>query len=189
MARMPYANLEQAHPKVREVYDSLPVKINLFRMLAHAERNYRPLLELGGTILSRQTLAAKLREHAILYVAQLSQARYEWVQHVPIALGVGITQEQIDAIEREDVRAACFDRGERAVLEFTRQVVREVRPSDQALANLREALGDREVVELTLAIGYYMMMARLMEVTGVDVDRAAGAEIVKSLAEAEDQVA
>ncbi len=135
MARMPYADLARAHPKLRETYESLPAKLNLFRMLAHAERNFRPLLELGGTILSRQRLDAKLRERAILYVAQLSLARYEWVQHVPIAL--------------------------------------------------RKRLGDPEVIELTLAIGYYMMMARMMEATGVDLDEAAGVSIVAGLEEAD----
>ncbi|MEE8580817.1 MAG: carboxymuconolactone decarboxylase family protein [Myxococcota bacterium] len=186
MARIPYADLETAHPKVREMYESLPVKINLFRMLAHAERNFRPLLELGGTILSRQDLDGKLREHAILYVAQLSGARYEWVQHVPIGLRAGASQRQIDALEQEDIRADCFDDEERDVLEFTRQVVRDVRPSDQLVAKLCDRLGNRKVIELTLAIGYYMMMARLMETTGVDLDRAAGAEIVERLEEAEE---
>ena len=181
MARIPYADLERAHPKVRAVYDALPVKINLFRMLAHAERNYRPLLELGGTILARQELSNKLREHAILLVAQLSRARYEWVQHVPIALAAGATQEQVDALEREELDAPCFDEEERAVIAFTREVLTLVRPSDEALETLRKKLPDNQVVELTITIGYYMMMARLMEVTGVDVDPPAGDQVVKGI--------
>ncbi len=183
MPRIPYADLDRVHPKVRAVYDALPVKINLFRMLAHAERNYRPLLELGGTILARQELSSRLREYAILLVAQLSRARYEWVQHVPIALGTGATQEQVDAIEREELTADCFDEEERAILEFTLQVVRDVRPSDEILETVRKRLSDRELVELTLAIGFYMTMARLMETTGVDVDAPAGDQVVKRLDE------
>ncbi len=185
MARMPYADLARAHPKLRETYESLPAKLNLFRMLAHAERNFRPLLELGGTILSRQRLDAKLRERAILYVAQLSLARYEWVQHVPIALRSGATPEQISAIEAGNLSSSCFDPVERAVLEYTREVVQEVRPSDETLGALRKRLDDPEVIELTLAIGYYMMMARLMEATGVDLDEAAGVSIVAGLEEAD----
>lgn len=181
MARIPYADLAQCHPVVRETYEALPVKINLFRMLAHAERSYRPLLELGGTILARQELSPKLREHAILLVAQLSRARYEWVQHVPIALAVGAAQEQIDAIEREEIDAGCFDDEERDVLSFTRQVVKDVRPSDEIVESLRARLSDRELVELTLAIGYYMTMARLMEVTGVDIDAPAGDQVVENI--------
>lgn len=181
MPRIPYPDLDEVHPKVREAYDELPVKINLFRMLAHAPRNYRPLLQLGGTILGRQKLSSKLREHAILLVAQLSRARYEWVQHVPIALGCGIAQEQIDALEREEFTSPCFDDEERRVLEFSRQVLQDVRPSDAALAGVSEFLSHQEVVELTLTVGYYMTMARLMETTGVDVDAPAGDQVVKGL--------
>jgi alkylhydroperoxidase family enzyme len=151
-------------------------------MLEHAGQSYRPLLELGGTILARQALSAKLREHAILLVAQLSRAHYEWVQHVPIALAMGATQEQVDAIEREDIGADCFDDEERDVLAFTRQVVLEVCASDEIVEALRARLPDRELVELTLAIGFYMTMARLMVVTGVDVDAPAGDEVVRNLA-------
>jgi alkylhydroperoxidase family enzyme len=179
MPRIPYVDIDSLHPAVQEAYQALPVKLNLFRMLAHAERNFRPLTRLGGTILARQMLAAKLREHAILLVAQLSRARYEWVQHVPIAIDAGATREQVDAIEREDLTAECFDHQERAVLAFTEEVVRQVRPSDGALAALSRWLSHREVVELTLAIGYYMMMARLMETTGVDLDEPAGGRLLE----------
>lgn len=181
MVRIPYADLEKCNQSVREIYEALPVKINLFRMLAHAEQSFRPLLELGATILARQDLSAKLREHAILLVAQLSRARYEWVQHVPIALATGVTQEQIDAIEREDLAADCFDEEERDVLAFTRQVVVNVRPSDEIVEALRARLSDREIVELTMAIGFYMTMARIMEVTGVEVDAPAGDKVLANL--------
>jgi alkylhydroperoxidase family enzyme len=181
MARIPYPDLEAAHQTVRETYAGLPVKINLFRMLAHAERSYRAILQLGGTILGRQQLSSKLREHTILLVAQLSRARYEWVQHVPIALRCDITQQQIDAIEREEIDAACFDAQERAVLAFAREVILEVRPSDEALAAVSTFLSHREVVELTITIGYYMMMARLMETTGVDVDEPQGHRVIADL--------
>jgi len=181
MPRIPYVDLDLAHERVREIYESLPVKLNLFRMFAHAERNFQPLLQLGGTILARQQLEAKFREHAILYIAAISAARYEWVQHVPIARAAGVTEEQISALEAQQIGSKCFDSAERAVLEFTAEVVRDVRPSDATLAALRAHLSDREVVELTLAIGYYMMVARVMEATGVELEEPGGHHIVANL--------
>jgi hypothetical protein len=39
----------------------------------------------------------------------------------------------------------------------------------------------REVVELIVAIGYYMMMARLTETTRTDLDPSAGTRIMDTL--------
>lgn len=170
MARIPYPDMAQAHPKVREAYEALPTKLNIFRMLAHAERNYAGFMQLGGTILGRQKLDARLRELAILRIAQVSRARYEWDQHVPIALAAGVTQEQIDALEAGRSEAACFDKIDGLLLDFTGEVMRDVRASDASLARMTEQFSSQEVVELVLVIGFYMMVARLLETTGVDLE-------------------
>jgi alkylhydroperoxidase family enzyme len=170
MARIPYADLERVHPKVRATYEALPNKLNIFRMLAHAERNYAGFTQLGGTILARQDLAADLRELAILYIASVSKARYEWQQHVPIAKDAGLRDEQIAALEAARIDADCFDARERLVLRFTHEVVHDVRASDAALADMEKAFSQREICELLLAIGFYMMVARFLETTGVDLE-------------------
>lgn len=170
MARLPYAELDRAHPKVQEAFADLAAPLNIFRMLAHAERNFAPFLRFGGTVLARQQLDDALRELAILYVAAVSKCRYEWTQHVPIAERAGVTSDQVEAIERLDLDAPCFDARERLVLRFTREVVRDVRASDETLAALAGSFPPREIVELLLAIGWYMLVARVLETTGVDLD-------------------
>ena len=181
MARIPYVDPATAPEKVRETLDRLAVKLNIFRMMAHAETNFRPLLRLGTSILSEQRLAAKLRELAILRVARLSPAEYEWVQHVPIAKATGATAEQIDALARDDIDAPCFDGVERLVLRFTTEVVRDVRASDAVFAEMTRQFSPQEIVELILAIGFYMTVARLMETTALDMDPPAGTAVVDSL--------
>jgi hypothetical protein len=42
-------------------------------------------------------------------------------------------------------------------------------------------LSPREIVELILAIGFYMTVARLLETTSVDLDPPAGTRVVDSL--------
>lgn len=63
----------------------MPVKLNIFRMMAHAEANMIPAMRLGNSILHKQKLSAVNRELLILQVAQLEGGAYEWRQHVPIA--------------------------------------------------------------------------------------------------------
>jgi len=181
MARLPYVDPATAPAPVRELLEQLPVKLNVFRMMAHAETGVRPLVSLGTAILARQQLSPKLRELTILRVATLSPARYEWVQHVPIARATGATEAQVAALERDDVTADCFDDLERTVLRFTTEVVRDVRASDGAFDAVARRLSAREVVELILTIGYYMMIARLLESTAVDLDPPAGTRVVDAL--------
>ena len=177
MARLPYVDPATAPEDVKKILDQLPAKLNIFRLMAHAETNFRPLLRLGTSILAEQKLEAKLREFAILQVGRLAPARYEWVQHVPIAKAVGASDEQIAALERGDVHASCFDETERLVLRATEELVRGVRTSEETLAALTKRFSTREVVELILAVGYYAMLARLMETAAIDIDPPAGAKV------------
>src|SRR5436309_9317357 len=136
MARLPYVEPATAPEHVRELLEQLPVKLNVFRMMAHAESDFRPLVGLGTAILGRQKLSAKLRELAILRVAALSPARYESVQHLPIAQATGATPAQVAALERGDIAADVFDPLEQVVLRFTTEVVRDVRASEATFAEL-----------------------------------------------------
>jgi 4-carboxymuconolactone decarboxylase len=176
VARLPYVDPDSAPEPVREALERVP-PINIFRMMANAETAFRPWLAFGGALLSSLELDARVRELVILHVGRLSGAEYEWVQHVPIALAVGATQEEVDAIERGDVRA--FGPREQAVLGFTEEVVRDVRASDAALAAVREHLSPREVVELLLVIGNYMLVARVAETAGIEIDEG-GAAVVEA---------
>ena len=94
-----------------------------------------------------------------------------------IALGVGCTQGQIDAVERADYDAAALNEAERALLKFGREVVENVRVAEATFAAARQHFSDQEIVESIVALGFYMMMARLTEATETDLDPAAGMKV------------
>jgi alkylhydroperoxidase family enzyme len=173
VARLPYADPAAAPERVRRALEAVP-PLNVFRMVANAETAFRPWLAFGGALLSSLELDERVRELAILRVARLSGAEYEWVQHVPIALAVGATEEQIGAVDRGELEHASLDQAARAALRFTTEVVRDVRASDESLAALTAAgLSPREVVELMLVIGQYMLVARVAETAGIELDEPA----------------
>jgi 4-carboxymuconolactone decarboxylase len=181
MARLPYPEPGELPEKVREALDRLP-SLNIFRMLAHAETAYRPYLRFGGALLSDLQLDPLVRELAILRTAQVIGAEYEWIQHVPIAKAVGLTDAQLIAVELEDDTADAFDARQSVALRFTAAVVREPRPGDELFAELREQLSDREIVELLLVVGSYTMLGRLMTALDLDLDGPLGTDVVDSAA-------
>lgn len=181
MQRIPLVDVEHASDSVKDAFRQLPVQLNIFRMMAHASTSFRPLMRLGSSILSAQQLDPELREYAILIAARSFGGRYEWIQHAPITIACGATQEQVDAIEKGDLAAACFDEKEKAFLAFTDESAREVRCSDAVFAEMKKHFSDREIVETIVTIGFYQMMARLTECTDTELDPPSAGPLVDSL--------
>ncbi len=181
MSRLPLVDPETAAPPVRELLEALPVRLSIFRLMAHAETCFRPLVVLGTAILSRQQLDPRLRELAILQAAQLTPGRYEWVQHVPMAEAAGVSTEEIAAVERGEWSADVLDAATSAALRFGADTLQHAKVSDERFAELRSHFSPREIVELVLTLGYYSMLARLTEVTDLEIDEPGGTRIVEAL--------
>src|SRR5436190_16003695 len=195
MARIEPLDPAEAPDDVREALENLP-PLNIFRTLAHAETAFRPLLRFGGAVLGRMSLDPVVRELAILTVAKEAEAEYEWVQHVAIGKAVGVSDEQIGALaeadscapEGSDERIRCagdgsgpFTAPQQAAIELAAAVVRGPRISDDLYDCIRAQFGEREVVELLLAIGDYLMFARVMTILEIDLDDAAGDAVLGGL--------
>jgi AhpD family alkylhydroperoxidase len=126
-------------------------------------------MRLGNSLLFHGVLPPRLRELAILRVAELTGAHYEWAHHVPIAQQAGVREEQIAGL-KSWATSAHFDARERAVLAYTDSVASTVSVSDEVFGEARAHLSEAEVVELTLAIGYWGMVARVLVALRVDVE-------------------
>jgi AhpD family alkylhydroperoxidase len=180
VARISYVDPATAPPPVREALDALP-PLNIFRACAHAETAFRPLLRLGGAILGQGELDARRRELAILRTAAVTGAEYEWVQHEAIALGVGATDAQIDAVRRGILDTEDLDEDDRIVLRCAEELLQGDGIREDTFAQARERLSERELVELILAVGYYRMLAGLMNSVAIDPDEPLGGAVVESV--------
>jgi alkylhydroperoxidase family enzyme len=181
MTRIPFPDLDKAPPEVREMLSRLPAPVGIFNMMAHAETVLKPLMKLGGAFLGKLALDPLLRELVILHAVNLEGGEYEWVQHVPIVLALGGTQAHIDALRAGDDQAACFSAAEKAVLRFAREVVVDVGASEEALAEAKKHLSEREVVEVILVAGFYIMLARLTETLDIPNDPPVGDKLVRQI--------
>jgi 4-carboxymuconolactone decarboxylase len=166
MARLPYLEAEDAPPHVAERLRRAP-DLNIFKLVAHAHDTLGPWLRFGASILRDLELDPELREIAILRVARLTPgARYEWVQHESIARDIGIAPERIEGARTG--QGATPD--DALVIRFTEQVVSDASPDDETLSTARQRFTSREIVELLLVIGQYMMLGRVMATAQIDLD-------------------
>ena len=179
MARIPYPNVEDLPEKVRVAAEKLP-PLNIMKMFLNAPTNAIPLLVFGQSILTKQELDDHLRELAILRVAHLTGANYEWTQHVPLAKETGVTDAQVEALP-QGADSDAFNEVEKNVIRFTDEVTQDVKASAETFAALEKDLGPRQMVELTLAIGFYGMVARVMESFEVELEPTAGTYSIDQL--------
>lgn len=171
MARLPYPDLKTLAPETQEFLRKLPA-LNIFRMMAGGEGLLPAFVRLGNHLLYKSKLDPILREIAIIRVGVLSKASYEVFQHERIGRGLGMSDRLITAIHAGPDHPG-FDELQRLVMQFTDEVVNNVRASDKAFQALLARLSVRELQELTVTIGYYMTVSRFLENFGVDLEDGA----------------
>ena len=167
MPRIPYPDVAGLPEAAQKVLAGTP--LNVVRIGALASL---PLFEAQGrlsyAIADPEVLEPRIREAAILRVAHLSSSAYELHHHRPLARAAGLTADDLEAIEHRQYHR--LDPTLAAVCRFTDEVVLELAPSDATLAALRALVSDRVVVNLVLAAGCYMTVARLIATSGIELD-------------------
>ncbi len=173
MARISLVNQDSASPEFQKTFKEMTDRggrvLNLFKTMAHSPQVGFHFLRLGNAILFKGVVPPNLRELAILRVGHLNRAIYEWTQHVPIALRVGVRQTQIDALpdwEHSDE----FNDIERTILKYTDEETLDIRVKKETFAAVRAILTEEGIVELTTAIGYYGMVCRILETLEVELE-------------------
>ena len=178
MARVKLIQKEQAPPEIKELFQQIEGNgariINFYKVLANSPHVARNVIRLGNSLIGRTTLSPKLRELTIMRIAKLCDCEYEWVQHTPVALQSGVSQAQLDAIGSWK-ESNNFDEEERAILQYVDEVAQNVKVADATFEALNKYLNEQNIVEVTLAIGWWGMLARLFVPLEVEVDeRSAG---------------
>lgn len=167
MPRIPYPDVSALPETVQKMLEGTP--LNVVRIGAHASPAlFEAQGRLGYAVADPEVLDPKLREATILRVAHLSGSEYELHHHVPLAASAGLSQAEITAIGAQDYGALSPVLA--AVCRFADEVVSDGNASDETLAGLRGQVSDQVVVNLVLTIGCYMSIARLIAVSGIELD-------------------
>lgn len=185
MARIPPLPFEDAEPPVRTALERLP-KLAVFATLANAQGSFVNWLRFGGDCLNPELFDPVLRELAILRVSRMTPgAGYEWAQHVPILLAVGGTEEQVAALEADELDSPALGEDGRLVVRFTTQVVSECTPDDDTFDAMSRRFGTEQLVQLVLVIGQYMMVGRVMATAQLEVDAVLGGDVLEGVQQAQ----
>ncbi len=142
---------------------------NLFGTLAHHPDLARQALRLGRVFLFEGTLDPRQREIAILRTAWCTGAEYEWGQHTLLGREVGLDEHHITELRTPALVGDWTDH-ERAVVDAVDELCAHDRIGQDTWIALAETWAESELVELTLLVGYYRMLAGFMNSVEIDLD-------------------
>jgi alkylhydroperoxidase family enzyme len=170
MARIPYG--DESDPEIAALADQIRRErggkvLNLYRMLLNSPPVASGWLNLLTAIRQKAKLPGKFRELAILRIAVLNGADYEYRAHVPFALKEGATEAQV-AVLPDWEKSDAFDAKERSVLAYTDAMTEEVQVSDAVFDAVSKHFDPREMTELTATIAAYNLVSRFLEALKVD---------------------
>ncbi len=119
--------------------------------------------ELGGYVRLRTAVPPRLSEFAILCTARKWRAQFEWYAHDPIAEKAGVKRKTIEAI-RAGRRPVGAPADELAIYDFVEELYTKRRVSDPTYRKLTKILGTKASIEFVGILGYYVMIAMLLNV-------------------------
>ena len=173
MARIPYI-AENDHPELAA--ETARIKggrgkvINIYKLLLHSPGVAMSWLEHSNTIRWKTSLSPRLREIAIIRIAQAANYAYALQQHVPtIALADGVSLDECEALR--DWRASgLFSQAERAALAYVDAMIAGPEVTDEVFDALRAHYKEREIVELSVLVGTYLMHNRVFRALRIDCE-------------------
>jgi 4-carboxymuconolactone decarboxylase len=170
---------EQDQPRIAPVVDAPPSvpgsdrlggrPLNLMLTLANHEPLVPAITTVGEAITGRTALLpVQVRELAILRTGWRTQSRYEVSQHLVMAAAAGLSDEKIAATMGDDL--SSFSADEATIL----TAVDELCTSDRISAATWQALSgrwsDAEILEFLVVIGFYRLIAGVLNSAGVQVE-------------------
>jgi 4-carboxymuconolactone decarboxylase len=129
-----------------------------FSMLLHSPTLAERLLPMVTFVREDTIVEPRLRFPAILTAARECEAEYVWAAQVELARTNGIREELIDLI-RAKADPAKLPADERAVVTYTRQLVRTKRPDQAAFDALENKHGPQWLVELTATAQFFAFVS------------------------------
>lgn len=170
MTRIPFPDLADAPQEVRSTFEAIPFDLAIIRMMAHASGAFAAWLQFGAAVLGQSSLGRDIQELVICVVTLAESPNYEYAHHRPALIAAGFSEEQAAAIENGDWRSPALPAREQAAAMFAQETYAHVRASDETLTELRLHFTDRQVIELVICVGFYMLNNRVAENAGVTVE-------------------
>jgi alkylhydroperoxidase family enzyme len=175
---IPLPEIGSLSSEVKDVIKTFP--LNVFLMAANAPASIKGLAELARSILFESAFDPQKREIAVLRVAHVTHALYEWTHHVELATHLGLSEQEIECIQFEDPVVSLGEEGN-LLCRVADEISRDVKLSDEALGLVLARYGERLATELILCVSYFNFLSRFLESTRVELEDQSAYERLRAI--------
>ena len=130
---------------------------------------------LGAFVRFEGSLDMRVRVLAAMTVAREFDAVYVWGAQTASARSKGVPETTITAIREKHIRGVPPE--DVQIIDFTLQLIRKHRVDDATFKAVQARFANDQLLQLTGAIGYYVMLA--MTVNACELEAAPGADVLK----------
>jgi AhpD family alkylhydroperoxidase len=182
---------EEAAPEAREMLDSgeqqYGMLLGTWRAMANRPEIFAAYLPFLRAVAGPAELEQRLKDLSALKTAMVNRCRYTVSHRLRAAKAVGVTDAEAVALARDELDG--FSGDERLAIELTRQLT--LAPADTPwsetptavdpvlLEQLRRRFSDAQLVELTISIAVWNMLARFHRAMGLELDMPAAPEEIE----------
>lgn len=142
---------------------------NIFTTFARHPALFARWLPFGGQLLRDGELPARERELLILRSAWNCRSGYEWGQHAQIASAVGMSAEEIARVA-DGPGAAGWGPFDVVLLHAADELHAEACISDSTWGELAARYDEHQLLELTMLVGHYHLVAFALNSLRVERD-------------------
>jgi 4-carboxymuconolactone decarboxylase len=140
---------------------------NVMKSFAHAPAGLAAIAELGRYCRYHTALAEVQKELVILITGR--SVPYAWAHHGPLGLRAGLTQTQLDAI-RDGRTPAGLSATDEAIADYVFAYTTLRGVPEPVFARLAAALSPRQITDVNIIAGYFLMVAASIIGMQVDLD-------------------
>jgi len=175
MARIPYVEKDAVTGEAKALYDTFEKQFkvsqvpNVVKALSNSPKLAGKVFPLANYFMNESSLSPRLRELAVLILMKRLNCEYGFVRHIDIALRVGLTREQIDTIGSYPT-SPLFTDEDKLILRYADDLTQKARIDDDLFRQVKERIGQQNVLELTAATSFWNMMARNLNALQVELE-------------------
>ncbi|MEM7404388.1 MAG: carboxymuconolactone decarboxylase family protein [Pseudomonadota bacterium] len=161
MSRLTPLTPEELNPEQREVYDAISSgprgnmgMVGPFGVYVRVPGVGNAVQNLGAAVRYGTALQENAKEVAICTVGAFYHAKFEFAAHAELARKAGVADPIIESLKRGEMPEFTRE-DEAAAHAVATALLSEHRLDDATYANARDKLGEAELIELVITIGYY----------------------------------
>jgi|GEM_PF-7105783 len=167
MANIPYPQ-SYKDPRVEHVLSRVP-KLNLLKLESWAEGVVESIVRVSDGVLRRTEVDPVLRQIAVLRLCSVVHSEYELHHLISVSRRHDIPADLVNAAITGS-SSTQLTKIQAMVARLAEELAINPKPSPEVFTYLSDKLPTRHLMELVIAIGFYLMQSRVIETFEIELE-------------------